>query len=71
MKKLKIRDRIFEVFIEEKEILNKVSELAKQIEKDHTGKELLFISILNGSYVFTADLLRNIEMNVRVSFTKV
>jgi hypoxanthine phosphoribosyltransferase len=70
MKKLKIRDRIFEVFIEDREILARVCELAKRIEKDHTGKELLFISILNGSYVFTADLLRNIEMDVRVSFMK-
>ncbi|MDT8401881.1 MAG: hypoxanthine phosphoribosyltransferase [Bacteroidales bacterium] len=70
MNKLKIRNKIFEVYLEEKEILAKVSELAQQIENDYRGKEILFISILNGSFVFTADLLRNIDMNVKLSFMK-
>ncbi|HDZ41079.1 MAG TPA: hypoxanthine phosphoribosyltransferase [Bacteroidetes bacterium] len=70
MNTIKIRDKIFEVFLEEKEILDRVRVLAKQIENDCRGKDLLFISILNGSYVFTADLLRNIDMNVRLSFMK-
>lgn len=70
MNKLKIRDKIFEVFLEEKEILEKVRELAKQIENDYRGRDILFISILNGSFVFTADLLRNINMNVKLSFMK-
>ncbi|MEE4215477.1 MAG: hypoxanthine phosphoribosyltransferase [Bacteroidales bacterium] len=70
MNKLKIRDKIFEVYLEEKEILAKVSELAQKIENDYSGKEILFISILNGSFVFTADLLRNIDMNVKLSFMK-
>jgi len=70
MNKLKIRDKIFEVYLEEKEILEKVSELAQQIENDYRGKEVLFISILNGSFVFTADLLRDIDMHLEVSFMK-
>jgi len=70
MKTKKVNDRIFEEFIEEKEILDRIAEIAKKIEDDHKKKEILFISILNGSYVFTADLLRRIELNVKVSFLK-
>ena len=70
MNKIVIRDRTFNVFLEEEKILEKVKEIARQIENENRGKEILFLSILNGAYVFTADLLRNIEMNVRVSFMK-
>ncbi|MBS0010110.1 MAG: hypoxanthine phosphoribosyltransferase [Bacteroidales bacterium] len=70
MKTKKVKDRIFEEFIGEKQIQEKVQDIARQIDEDHTTQDLLFISILNGSYVFTADLLRNIERNVRVSFLK-
>jgi len=70
MNKIKIRDRIFEKFLEEGEILEKVKEIARQIENENRGKDILFLSILNGAYVFTADLLRNINLNVKVTFLK-
>ena len=70
MKTKKVKDRIFEEFIGEKEILDRIEELARQIVEDHNKKEILFISILNGSYVFTADLLRCIDLNIKVSFLK-
>lgn len=66
----KVKDRIFEEFIPEEEILKKVEGIAREIDNDHKPDELLFISILNGSYVFTADLLRHFERNLRVSFLK-
>ena len=66
----KVKDRIFEEFISEEEILEKVEEIARAIDNDHKSYELLFISILNGSYVFTADLLRHFDRNLRVSFLK-
>ncbi|MFO7754408.1 MAG: hypoxanthine phosphoribosyltransferase [Bacteroidales bacterium] len=70
MNTIKIYDKTFEVFIGEKEILDKVKQMAAQIEKEHRGKDVLFISILNGSFVFTADLLRDINMDVKLSFLK-
>ncbi|MFP4488856.1 MAG: hypoxanthine phosphoribosyltransferase [Bacteroidales bacterium] len=70
MDTIKIYDKTFEVFIGEKEILDKVKQMAALIEKEHRGKDVLFISILNGSFVFTADLLREINMNVKLSFLK-
>lgn len=70
MNKIKIRGRIFEEFLNEEEILEKVKEIARQIENENRGKDILFLSILNGAYVFTADLLRNINLNVKVTFLK-
>ncbi|MBN1388137.1 MAG: hypoxanthine phosphoribosyltransferase [Bacteroidales bacterium] len=70
MNKIKIRDRIFEKFLGEEEILRKVREIARKIEDENRGKDIIFLSILNGAYVFTADLLRNINLNVKVSFMK-
>ena len=70
MDKIKIHDKVFEVFIGENQILEKVKELAEKIEEENRGKDILFLSILNGSYVFTADLLRGINLNVKVSFMK-
>ncbi len=67
---VKIGNRTFEVFIDEKKILAKVRELAERIEADNRGKDVLFISILNGSYVFTADLLRHINLDLKVTFLK-
>lgn len=65
-----IHNKVFEPFIDEEEIKAKVKELGKQIENDNRDRNLLFISILNGSYVFTADLLREIDLDINVSFLK-
>jgi len=45
--------------------------IADQINADYKGKEILFISVLNGSFMFTADLVRKIKPVCRISFMKV
>ena len=50
------------------EIKSKVKELAKQIEKDYAGEELLVVGILKGASVFCADLIREIDLDVRMDF---
>lgn len=50
------------------EIRNKVKELAKQIESDYAGEELLVVGILKGASVFCADLIREIDLDVRMDF---
>ena len=50
------------------EIKNKVNELAKQIETDYEGEELLVVGILKGASVFCADLIREINLDVRMDF---
>lgn len=52
------------------EIKDKVKELGKQIAEDYKGKELLVLALLNGAFVFAADLVRAIDMDFRVEFMK-
>ena len=71
MNKIQLHDKHFEIYIPSHEILAKVNELAKKIETDFEGKEILFLSILNGSFMFTSDLMKNINKQVEISFIKV
>jgi len=50
------------------EIANKVKELGKQISKDYVGKNLVAIGLLRGSFVFLADLVREIDNPIVVDF---
>jgi len=55
----------------QEEIEAKVIELAKQIEKDYKGQDLLLVGILKGASVFVADLMRKIDLNVNIDFMSV
>jgi hypoxanthine phosphoribosyltransferase len=64
----------FEILFTEQEIQEKVSELGVQISKDYqnNGKDLLLIGILNGAFMFTSDLSKNIQHpNIYVDFMKI
>ena len=53
---------IAKVLISEEQLQAKVAELGAQISRDYEGKDLLLVSILKGSVVFMADLMRAIQM---------
>ena len=59
------------LLISESEIKKRVKVLADKINEDYKGKIPIFIGILNGCYVFMADLLREIELDVEVDFVKI
>lgn len=65
-----VRDKQFRVSISEKEIKSRIKEVAAQINKDMEGKCPLFLAILNGSFVFAADLYREITVPSEISFVK-
>ena len=67
---IKVRDKLFEPFISSEEIIAAVDKIAAQITADYAGKEPLFLCILNGSFIFAADLLRRIGLPCTVSFVK-
>lgn len=67
---VKIKDKSFKVSIPEKEIKSRVKALAEQINKDLAGKNPLFLCVLNGSFIFAADLLREITIPSNISFVK-
>lgn len=67
---MKIKDLIFKKFISEEKIKSKISELAGQVNHDYAGRMPLFLPILNGSFIFASDLIREITLECRVSFVK-
>lgn len=70
MKTVKIKDKEFVPMISEEEIRRRVKELAAQISKDMAGKNPLLLAVLNGSFVFAADLMREITIESEISFVK-
>lgn len=71
MEKIKIHDLWFKPFLSQEAIANRIADLGKQIEKDHASKRPIFICILNGSFMFTADLVRAANIECEIAFMKV
>ena len=61
MKEIRILDKNFREFIPEEDIKHRIEELARQINNDLAGKDVVFLGILNGAFLFAADLFRRIE----------
>jgi len=59
------------LLLSESEIKKRVKELAEKISSDYKDKTPIFVGILNGSYVFMADLLRELSIQVEVDFVKI
>ena len=70
MSNIQVLDKTFEPYLKEAAIQAKITELAGQLNKDYAGKRPLFLSILNGSFLFTADLFKQITIEAEVSFIK-
>lgn len=68
---MQIKDLHFKQFINKSKIQEKVRTLAEQINEDYKGKSPVFLPILNGSFLFAADLIKQIELPCTVSFVKV
>ena len=67
---VKIKDLTFKTFIPEVEIQQRVKAVAEKINKDLADKNPLFLAVLNGSFIFAADLMRNITIPCEISFVK-
>lgn len=63
--------RVKDVMISEQKIKERVKELAAEIERDFNNEEIFFIVVLKGSFVFAADLLREMKSNIQVDFISV
>lgn len=67
---IQVKDLIFQPYILEPDIQRRIQWLALQIERDYQGKNPLFIGVLNGAFVFIADLLRYCNLDCEISFVK-
>ena len=70
MNELKIHDKVFVPFISKETIAARVHELGKQISDEYDGKRPLILGILNGSFIFAADLFRELRIEAEISFIK-
>ena len=70
MDTVKIKDKSFRVSIPEAEIKQHVKALAEQMSKDLEGKNPIFLGVLNGSFIFAADLMREMTVPCEISFVK-
>ena len=67
---VKIKDKTFKTSITEAEIQQRIKEVAARINKDMEGKNPLFLAVLNGAFVFAADLMREMTIPCEISFVK-
>lgn len=54
--------------IGQEELAKRIKELAKEIERDYAGRDLLIVAVLKGSFMFLADLIRELDYHVAVDF---
>lgn len=67
---MQVLDKSFIPYISNTELQDRISALAKQISTDYAGKKPIFIGILNGSFIFAADLYKRITIPSSISFIK-
>lgn len=65
-----VKDKNFTLFIPQAKIQQRISELSKQIAQDYQDFNPLFITILNGAFIFAADLIRQIDIVSEITFVK-
>ena len=70
MDKVQVLDREFTISIPEEKILQRVAEVASQISADLKDKNPLFLAVLNGSFVFAADLVRSVDIPCEITFVR-
>ena len=63
-----IDKKVWEVLCSEEQLKTRITELGEQLSKDYEGKKLMVVSLLKGSFVFCADLVRAIDLKTKIDF---
>jgi len=71
MHKIKVYDREFTKSISSEEIQKQVKRVAEEMNKDLEGKDVIFLGILNGAFMFASDLMKEIKIDCQITFLKV
>ena len=69
-KRVKVNGDRFVIMISERRIKTRVKQLAREVSKDYRGTVPVFIGILNGSFIFFADLIREVSIDCEMDFLK-
>ena len=70
MEKVTILNKEFKLFLSSEKIQETVLDLSKRLNEDLKDKEVIFLAILNGSFMFASDLFKQIEFNSKITFLK-
>lgn len=68
---MQINNLLFGVFIPNNQIQQRVKTIAAEINQSYNGKKPLFLAVLNGAFIFAADLMREITIQSEISFVKI
>lgn len=66
-----VKDKQFQPYLSVEEIDKAVTKVANQINEEFKGQKVLFIAILNGSFMFASDLLKKVNVECEISFVKI
>lgn len=67
---IRVHDKQFEPYIDASTIAGRIKEIAGELNRDYKDKKPLFIAILNGSFMFAADLYKELHIDAEVCFIK-
>ena len=70
MNRIQLKDKEFEIFLTEKIILEAIKRVAKQLNEDLKDKEPVFVCILNGAFMFAAELIGQFDSSCDVTFIR-
>ena len=70
MSLINVHDKSFEIYLPEEKIQERVKQIAADISRDYEGKKPLFIAILNGSFMFAADVFKHLTIEAEICFIK-
>ena len=71
MQTVTCHDKTFELYLPEADILQDIKTVSQKLNADYAGKIPIFVSVLNGSFMFASDLLKEITIPCEISFVKV
>ena len=67
---IQVHDKLFEPYVSQSLISERIKFIADQLNRDYEGKKPLFIPILNGSFIFAADLFKELSIEAEICFIK-
>ena len=70
MPTIRIHDKSFDIYLSEEQLQNRIKEIADAINTDYAGKKVYFIAILNGSFMFAADIFKYLTIESEICFIK-
>lgn len=71
MNVIKLNKNYFEIYLSQSRIQSRINEIGLRINQDFEGEEVILLGILNGSFVFFADLARKIDLPVQCEFLRI